>query len=383
MEKHMKRTVSSPLDARSLMLGVTLGAGAALAAVSYFRHRPEQELQQRLVNQALDRTYARLADAARTRLAPNHRYVIFSDHHKGNRNKADDFRFCEQTYLAALDYYAEQGHTLIVLGDAEELLEEQMANVMTAYENVFRAEARFHPDRLMRVYGNHDIAWKVQSEVGQGMERYFPHVTYTEGILFEYAQDNRVLGEIFLVHGYQGSLESDVFGFVPKYILPYYRDFQILTGFGTTSPSRDAYLRSEVDNRLYRWVSQKKKLIMICGHTHRPVWSSKTHLEKLIEELYDLLRLPAEKRPLDYVRLVEEKKCEVEAKQAKYPPCNDIIKTRPAYFNAGCCRYNDGDITGIELEDGTLRLVKWGLADEGYVRTVFEENPLEELFLYL
>ncbi len=379
----MKRKLSSPLDARSLLLGLAGGAGVALAVDSYFRSRPEHSLQQILVNQALDRTYARIAGAGKIRLSPEHHYVIFSDHHKGNRNGADDFRFCEQTYLAALDYYAGQGYTLIILGDAEELLEEQMADVMDAYENVFRAEARFHPYCLIRIYGNHDIAWKLQSEVERGAYRFFPNIAYREGIILEYAPGDEVLGEVFLVHGFQGSLDSDIFSFLARYILPYYRDFQILTGLGTTSPSQDDYLRSEVDNRLYRWVSQKKKLIMVSGHTHRPVWSSKTHLDKLIEELYALLRLPPENRPLDYEKRVEEKKREVEAKQAKYPPCSDIIKTQPAYFNAGCCRYNDGDITGIELENGTLRLIKWGEEKEGYLRTILEQNPLDELFLYL
>ncbi len=379
----MNRKSSSSLDARSLLLGLAGGAGAALAAASYFKRYPERDLQQRLVNRALDGAYTRIAAAGKIRLSPEHRYVIFSDHHKGNRNQADDFRFCEQTYLAALDFYADQGYTLIILGDAEELLEEQMADVMVAYANVFRAEARFHPGRLIRIYGNHDIAWKVQSEVERGIGRFFPNIACREGLILEYAPEERVTGDLFLVHGYQGTLESDIFAFMAKYILPYYRDFQILTGLGATSPSRDTYLRSEVDNRLYRWVSQKRKRILVCGHTHRPVWSSKTHLEKLIEELYILLRMPPAERPPDYERRVAEKKCEVEAKQAKYPPCSDIIKTRPAYFNTGCCRYYDHDITGIELENGVLRLMKWGPETGSCVRTVFEQNPLEELFLYL
>jgi UDP-2,3-diacylglucosamine pyrophosphatase LpxH len=379
----IKRKVSSPLDVRSLALGVTLGAGAVLAAIDYFKRRPEHELQQRLVNQALDRAYTRITNAGKIRLAPEHRYVIFSDHHRGNRNQADDFRHCEQTYLAALDYYADRDTTLIILGDAEDLLEEQMDKVMAAYANVFRAEARFHPDRLIRVYGNHDIAWTDPNQVQRGLSQFFPGIVFHEGLIFEFPYGDQVLGELFLVHGYQGALESDTFSSLAKYVLPIYRDFQILTGLGATSPARDAYLRSEVDNRLYRWVSLKKKLILICGHTHRPVWSSKTHLEKLIEELYTLLGLPPAARPADYEKMVEEKKREVEAKQAKYPPCSDIIKTRPAYFNAGCCRYNDGDITGIELEDGTLRLIKWGREEKGCVRTVLEENRIEELFLYL
>jgi UDP-2,3-diacylglucosamine pyrophosphatase LpxH len=378
----MKRK-PSPLDARSLLVGLAGGACAALAAVSYFSRHPERNLEQRLVNRALDRSYARVADAGKIRLTPEHRYVIFSDHHKGNRNLADDFRFCEQTYLAALDYYADQGYTLIILGDAEELMEEKTDDVMTAYENVFRAEARFNPECLYRIYGNHDRAWEIKSEVERSMSQFFPEIAYREGLILEYASEDQVIGELFLVHGYQGSLDSDIFSFLAKAILPYYRNFQINTGYGTTSPSRDACLRSEVDNRLYRWVSQKKKRIMICGHTHRPVWSSKTHLEKLIEELYALLRMPSSEQPPDYEALVAEKKSQVEAKQAQYPPCSDIVKTRPAYFNGGCCRYNDGDITGIELENGTLRLIKWGQEKGRYARTVFEHNPLDELFLYL
>ncbi len=372
----------SPLELHSLLLGLAAGAGGALAAASYFR-RPDRDLSQILVNRALDHSYAKISKADRIRLAPEHRYVIFSDHHKGARNLADDFRFCERTYLAALDFYASQGYTLIILGDAEELLEEPVADVMAAYENVLHVEARFYPDRLFRIYGNHDIAWKSDFMVKQYMDPIFPGIVYHEGIIFEYAQGDQVLGELLLVHGYQGSLDSDIFSFLAKAVLPIYRDFQIQTKLGSTNPSEDACLRSEVDNRLYRWVSQKKKLIMVCGHTHRPVWSSKTHLEKLIEELYGLLRLPLEQQPADYEAQVAEKKKLVEEKQAKYPPCSDIIKTCPAYFNDGCCRYNDGDITGIELENGVLRLIKWGEGFSGIERTLFEENPLEELFLYL
>ena len=31
----------------------------------------------------------------------------------------------------------------------------------------------------------------------------------------------------------------------------------------------------------------------------------------------------------------------------------------PAYFNTGCCAFPDGDITGLELVDGRIRLVRW------------------------
>jgi hypothetical protein len=32
---------------------------------------------------------------------------------------------------------------------------------------------------------------------------------------------------------------------------------------------------------------------------------------------------------------------------------------QPSYFNTGCCSYSDGSITGIEISDGDLRLVRW------------------------
>jgi hypothetical protein len=31
----------------------------------------------------------------------------------------------------------------------------------------------------------------------------------------------------------------------------------------------------------------------------------------------------------------------------------------PCYFNTGCCSFPDGDITGLEIADGEIRLVRW------------------------
>src|SRR6058998_3169872 len=51
------------------------------------------------------------------------KFIIFSDQHKGAKNGADDFMLCEPNYLAALDYYFENGYFYIALGDCEELWE--------------------------------------------------------------------------------------------------------------------------------------------------------------------------------------------------------------------------------------------------------------------
>jgi len=134
---------------------------------------------------------------------------------------------------------------------------------------------------------------------------------------------------------------------------------------------------------MYRWASQQKKLILIAGHTHRPVWSSRTHLERLLEEFSELLHRKPEERPANYEQEVSRLRDEIKHRAEKFPPCNDTIKTYPCYFNTGCRRFSDGDITGIELEDGELRLVKWGCTADGANRTELEKNRLSEIFAQL
>jgi UDP-2,3-diacylglucosamine pyrophosphatase LpxH len=369
-------------DARSLLIGLAAGAGLA-AVLNTLTRNPEKKLGQILINRALDQKYHQAQEEGPLNLNGEHRYVIFSDHHKGGRSRADDFLPCEQTYLKALDHYLAEGYTLIILGDAEELWEEPIQKVTDSYQNVFEQEARFHPERLIRVYGNHDISWKMPDTVKQHMESFFPGIVYREDLLFAYHADRPGGGELFLVHGYQGTIESDLLIPVARKVLPYFARFQHHTGIGYTTPSQDACLRSKHDNRLYRWVSKKSKLILIAGHTHRPVWSSKSHLDKLTEELYDLLRLDDDQQPHDYETMVEQKKQEIERKRAEFPPCDDMVKTRPAYFNTGCCSFMDGDITGMELENGVLRLIKWSGKRVPATRTVLEENSLKNIFLYL
>jgi hypothetical protein len=46
---------------------------------------------------------------------------------------------------------------------------------------------------------------------------------------------------------------------------------------------------------------------------------------------------------------------------------------KPTYFNSGCCCLNDGDITGIEIADGNIRLIKWYDEEIQSKRKVLEE----------
>jgi hypothetical protein len=51
---------------------------------------------------------------------------------------------------------------------------------------------------------------------------------------------------------------------------------------------------------------------------------------------------------------------------------------KSCYFNSGCCCFNDGDITGIEIENGLIRLIKWHAKEGTPQRIVLEEKGLEQ-----
>ena len=64
-------------------------------------------------------------------------------------------------------------------------------------------------------------------------------------------------------------------------------------------------------------------------------------------------------------------------KGEEMPP---LRKYKSAYFNSGCCCFNDGDITGIEIENGFIRLIKWSYKkSKDSKRSVLEEMKLESL----
>ncbi|HMH33259.1 MAG TPA: hypothetical protein VK543_09535, partial [Puia sp.] len=118
----------------------------------------------------------------------------------------------------------------------------------------------------------------------------------------------------------------------------------------------------------------QRNLIFISGHTHKPVFASLDHIEKLSKEL-EAAELAKDEASITAIRR------ELNKRKAEFPG-KQQLKTiaRPSYFNSGCCCFDDGDITGIEISDGHIRLVKWHTVPGGSQRLVLEEAPLEEIF---
>jgi UDP-2,3-diacylglucosamine pyrophosphatase LpxH len=308
-------------------------------------------------------------------LQASHKFIVFSDQHKGAGDEADEFRKCKHAYIAALQHYLQNGFSLILLGDAEELWEQGFKKVEQTYRDVLQLEASFPPGRYYRIWGNHDDEWMSEKKVRRKLARYMPTGAIYEAIRFELVNDSESVGTILLLHGHQGTFASDKIRWFSRFAVRVYRHIQRLTGIGKTTPAKDVCLRGEHDNRMYNWAEEQNNLMLVAGHTHRPVWSSRTHLQKLQSELE---KLKAEPDTPQQRELIRAKELEVQERERKYPPCKDTSKKSPCYFNTGCCKFDDGDITGIEIEDGTIRLIKW--SSQNLQREELEKDQLITIF---
>ena len=118
---------------------------------------------------------------------------------------------------------------------------------------------------------------------------------------------------------------------------------------------------------------QKKDLLLVTGHTHQPVFESLTYIERLYKQLA-MAELAADEAQLKIIRE------EIQKRKFEYSHVSEDYRSmKPTYFNSGCCCYNDGDITGLEISDGHLRLVKWAVKQGKPKREILEEEKLEVL----
>ena len=311
--------------------------------------------------------------------------VIFSDHHKGTNDGADDFLRCESCYNAALAYYATLNYTLFVLGDAEELMACSARDAANYHTSTLELEAEFHKaGRYERFWGNHDLVWSSPKKFAKFIGRqYFPGLSPREALKLRILGRGKGLGTVFLIHGHQGTL---LFHRVVTLILRFgWRPLQNWIKFATTSPARDWKLRDAHDQNLAEWAADQPDLVLIAGHTHRPVfWDRGPMPDVEVQEAEAQERLREAKligndQAIAQARaLLEYVRAEIERVRAQVP---DPPPT-PCYFNTGCCSFADGDITGLEIADEKIRLIRWSAKDGAPQREVLEhaEADLAEVF---
>jgi predicted phosphodiesterase len=295
------------------------------------------------------------------------RYVFLSDLHRGARNGADDFRRAERAFNAALAYYNKLGYTLVLIGDVEELWEERPAAVLKAYSRSYALEVPFHrAGRYIRIWGNHDDEWQYPARVHTFLEPVYgsPALRVHESLLIDVVEGERSLGSLFVVHGHQGDAPSDRWSWLSRLAIRYlWRPFQRLTGASANTPARSWDLSHRLNRAIYAWAAGQPGVVVIAGHTHRPVFRSLSHAAQIAEELARLELLadaPPTPAQIEAQALLLAKLEWITASaRTGSTDGNDFQLATPCYFNAGCCCYEDGDITGLEIADGEIRLIRW------------------------
>lgn len=247
----------------------------------------------------------------------NSKYILLSDSHRGDGSISDEFARNRNIFLHALGYYYNNGYTYVEAGDGDELWEySDFKHIRSAYSDIFVTLKKFFDEkRLIMLYGNHNIFlnkkdyvsknyYTFYDEYNQDIEELFTEIIPYESLLLK----NKDTGqEILTVHGHQGDFINDQFWVLSMFLLRYFWRFMHVVGFhNPSSPAKNLYKRHKIEKNYRKWI-QKHKIILICGHTHRPRFA------KTIE---------------------------------------------PPYFNTGCCIHTRG-ITGIEILNGDILLVEW------------------------
>lgn len=324
------------------------------------------------------------------------RLVIFSDLHRGARDGADDFERCEPAYCAALGWYLERGYELYLLGDVEELWENDIAEVLPSYAGCMELERRFMDGPgLVRFFGNHDIDWRDPKLVKKHLDGMLPGIEVLEALKLRVLDGPTPLGLLFLVHGHQGTDLSDRASWLSRVVLrQVWRKIQNWQGWLSTTPAADYDLRARHDIAMFHWSRRQAlgapaegRAAMIAGHTHHPVFpdhpppqpgaAGAAELEAEIAQARARGAGVDELAPL----CAELERLNALGRRAPYTP---PVIAPPAYFNTGCCCFPDRDVTGLEVADGHVRLVRW-LDDEGKARPkeLAPPIPLIDLFARL
>ena len=294
-----------------------------------------------------DRLSKAYKEAKRISFSKNDKFILFSDCHRGDGSFADDFANNRNIYYHALNHYYKNNFQYIELGDGDELWENLFfRDVLEANKNVFLLLKKFYlEDKLHMIYGNHDMVYRNPIIVKKNFSEYFdtkegkkmplmPNLKFHEGIVLVNTETQQ---ELFLTHGHQADFMNYVgWKFNRFFVRILWKPLQVWGIKDPTSPAKNYVERIKVERRIKKWIADNGNIITIVGHTHRP------HFPK--------------------------------------PNVAELN-----FFNDGSC-VHPRNITGIEIENGRISLIKW-LIDtnkDGFLQIVKEyiETPVE-LISYL
>lgn len=333
---------------------------------------------------------AMLAKAPVIQLAPNSRWVIFSDLHMGDGGSTDDFTQNSGLFARVLEQlYLPEKFGLVLNGDVEELLRFSLESIMNRWASVYTIFDAFAvDDRLVKLTGNHDLELLVNPELQ-------PRYSNKEALRFQFKEDF-----INLFHGHQASKgfqrQSEFIGFTLKYFANPLR----IKNYSVAHDSRKQY---KIEKRVYSF-SSVHKAVSIIGHTHRPLFESMHKVERMKYKIEQLCREFATSEPTDDIKdTIKSLKNELKkyARTKNFNPFDTYIYNSvfhvPCLFNSGCVIGKRG-MTCLEIEGDKIRLVHWfdknisgkylsqggyqpeQLADTDFYRMVINEESLDYIF---
>lgn len=249
------------------------------------------------------------------------KFILFSDCHRGDNSFADDFANNRNIYFHALKHYYAEGFQYCELGDGDELWENiSFEPIFEAHQNVYLLMKLFHDqNRLHLIWGNHDMVYRNPDFVTKQLSTYFDKklgedvdlfcgIKYHEGIILRHTETQQ---ELFLAHGHQADWWNYTFWKWSRFLVRIlWKPLNVMGIADPTSPAKNYKELIKIERRTKKWIAENQNRITIVGHTHRP----------------------------------------------RFPEPGDI-----AFFNDGSC-VHPRSITGIEIENGEISLIKWQIA---------------------
>ena len=266
----------------------------------------------------------------------NSKFILFSDCHRGDNSFADEFANNRNIYFHALKHYHNQGFTYCELGDGDELWENlNFEMIFRAHKNIYELLTLFYNEnKLEMIWGNHDMVYRDPKYVLKHLSTYFdqktdqktplfPGIKYQEAIILKHKKTEQ---EVFMLHGHQADFMNYVAWKINRFLVRIlWKPLQVMGISDPTSPAKNYKETIRIERRIKKWIANNKNLLTIIGHTHRP----------------------------------------------RFPEAGEL-----ALFNDGSC-VHPRSITGIEIQNGTITLIKWQIStsEDGTLKII--RVPLE------
>ena len=291
------------------------------------------------------------------------KYVLISDLHLGDGKKADNFVHNEKILKTALKEYLADGYELILLGDIEEFWQFDLEKITERYnDSIYKTLRGFGDSHVHRVYGNHDIEWGSLTDPSKSQP--IQRVNALEALKMRDVNGNI---RIFLVHGHQGSVESDKTSWYSRFFVRLYKPIESVAnslGLLKNPSATKSQVMKDYEKIVYKW-AKNNKLIIICGHSHRAIYASRTYTDFLKQEISKLQKEILSnqndkkliKNNIKMIRKLSSEMIDEKSKNRNLIFDKSTNKT-PCYFNTGSGLFETG-VTAIEIEDDEIRLVKW------------------------